>query len=605
MSDFRIKLETTVEKGSAESQLNTIIKQLENKKLKLKINDEEFKTQIKGLTGLLNSAFKMDKTQLSNLNEFKNTLKEINKLSKQAQKSIFGQSTQNSGVKNEVVSVKNLIKEYDKLQAKQKTLEKQMSRTTNKQSYAELSRELVKIKSEAESIGKAIDKIGAVKGSKNLTDSLAGTFNSLSKQIDNTKTKMEGLFKNKNLTSDQSSKLNELKKELTELSHIELKKDILDAEKPYAQMSKLVRKIDEVKSSLKGFDIDLKLGDSIDKAKTSLSSLENKFNDLKKQNINGDFIDVGEINKVISDIERLKTEMSNIDINSSGATASFQRISNEIDQCENKFREFNNIASQGQKDIKFNADVSKVISDLDRLSQKCEEVGRSTDDVNKLRVAIVGLGNVSTSEAQANLSAYKKEISTIKSDMVGAGNAAKKTNGFFKNFYSSIAAYSIGDMLADGIQNSVRAIGSTILDLDSAFRDFSKVAPESFQGTTEQFDELKNKAISAGQEVAKSSVEIINSTANALQSGFKNVDQAIEYAKESAKFSNVSDMNQEDTDKALRSILSSYGGVENALKGTNSEIQNSTKSYSMLNRVMDASNKISIIEIAPYVQKCA
>ena len=335
MSDFRIKLETTVEKGSAESQLNTIIKQLENKKLKLKINDEEFKTQIKGLTGLLNSAFKMDKTQLSNLNEFKNTLKEINKLSKQAQKSIFGQSTQNSGVKNEVVSVKNLIKEYDKLQAKQKTLEKQMSRTTNKQSYAELSRELVKIKSEAESIGKAIDKIGAVKGSKNLTDSLAGTFNSLSKQIDNTKTKMEGLFKNKNLTSDQSSKLNELKKELTELSHIELKKDILDAEKPYAQMSKLVRKIDEVKSSLKGFDIDLKLGDSIDKAKTSLSSLENKFNDLKKQNINGDFIDVGEINKVISDIERLKTEMSNIDINSSGATASFQRISNEIISLEN------------------------------------------------------------------------------------------------------------------------------------------------------------------------------------------------------------------------------------------------------------------------------
>ena len=66
-----------------------------------------------------------------------------------------------------------------------------------------------------------------------------------------------------------------------------------------------------------------------------------------------------------------------------------------------------------------------------------------------------------------------------------------------------------------------------------------KVAPESFRGTQEELNSLRDKAISVGQEVARSSVDIINSTSSALQAGFKNIDGAMEYAKQVNLYANV------------------------------------------------------------------
>lgn len=588
MADFKIKLNTELNSEKAESQL----KELQNKankkpmKIKTELDLKTFDSQVSALKKSLNSAFKLDKSQMSNLKEMKTLIQEINKLSKQAQKSIFGSSS-DSKAKNEVSNVKNLVKEYDRLQAKQKSIEQQMSKTSNKQSYAVLSQELSKARSEAEKVGVALDKVGAVKGNSNITKSLANTFQSVNKQIDSTETKINKLLKNKNLGSEQSNSLVQLKSNLEDLRNINLD-SIIDAEKPYAEMSKLVKGVQELKTNFNNLDIDIKFNDKLVKAESSIDSLISKFKILSKSG----FSDKGEINNTVSELEKLKASLNGIDINSSGATSQLNEIEASIKECSNAYEQLNNESRSNKLQFNFDTKLDKTISDLQLLRDKCEQLGSGVDEVNRLENELQQLGNVDLDKASSELTRIRSEMTTLGKTINNSSTVKGATRGFFSDLYQTMTTFSLGNILADQIQQGIYAIKDTIIGIDSAFRDLMKVAPTDFQGTTQQLDELRDKAISAGQEVAKSSVDIIESTANALQSGFKNVDEALQYAKESAKFSNVSDMDQESTDKALRSILSSYGGVENSLKGVRTEIQGASSDYSMLNQVMDAANYI-------------
>ena len=588
LADFKIKLNTELNSEKAESQL----KELQNKankkpmKIKTQLDLKTFDSQVSALKKSLNKAFKLDKNQMNNLKEMKTLIQEINKLSKQAQKSIVG-SGSSSNSKNEVSNVKNLVKEYDKLQAKQKSIEQQMSKTSNKQSYAVLSQELAKARDEAEKVGAALDKVGAVKGNSNITKSLADTFQSVNKQIDSTETKINKLLKNKNLGSEQSNSLVQLKNNLEDLRNVNLD-SIIDAEKPYAEMSNLVKGVQELKTNFNNLDIDIKFNDKLVKAESSINSLISKFETLSKSG----FSDKGEINNAINELEKLKTSLNGIDVNSSGATSQLKEIELSIKECSNAYEQLNNKSKSDKLQFNFDTKLDKTVSDLQLLRDKCEQLGSGVDEVNRLENELQQLGNVDLDKASSELTRIRSEMTTLGKTINNSSTVKGATKGFFSDLYQTMATFSLGNILADQIQQGIYAIKDTIIDLDSAFRDLMKVAPTDFQGTTQQLDELRDKAISAGQEVAKSSVDIIESTANALQSGFKNVDDALQYAKESAKFSNVSDMDQESTDKALRSILSSYGGVENSLKGVRTEIQGASSDYSMLNQVMDASNYI-------------
>lgn len=583
LADFKIKLNTELNSEKAESQL----KELQNKankkpmKIKTQLDLETFDSQVSDLKKSLNRAFKLDKNQMNNLKEMKTLIQEINKLSKQAQKPISGSG---SNSKNEVSNVKNLVKEYDKLQAKQKSIEQQMSKTSNKQSYAVLSQELAKARDEAEKVGVALDKVGAVKGNSNITKSLADTFQSVNKQIDSTETKINKLLKNKNLGSEQSNSLVQLKNNLEDLRNVNLD-SIIDAEKPYAEMSNLVKGVQELKTNFNNLDIDIKFNDKLVKAESSINSLISKFETLSKSG----FSDKGEINNAINELEKLKTSLNGIDVNSSGATSQLKEIESSIKECLNAYEQLNNESKSNKLQFNFDTKLDKTVSDLQLLRDKCEQLGSGVDEVNRLENELQQLGNVDLDKASSELTRIRSEMTTLGKTI---NNSSTVKGGFFSDLYQTMSTFSLGNILADQIQQGVYAIKDTIIDLDSAFRDLMKVAPTDFQGTTQQLDELRDKAISAGQEVAKSSVDIIESTANALQSGFKTIDDALQYAKESAKFSNVSDMSQEDTDKALRSILSSYGGVENSLKGVRTEIQGASSDYSMLNQVMDAANYI-------------
>ena len=129
-----------------------------------------------------------------------------------------------------------------------------------------------------------------------------------------------------------------------------------------------------------------------------------------------------------------------------------------------------------------------------------------------------------------------------------------------------------------------------IKEVDSALRDLQKVAPPSFSGTKEALEEVRQKAVEVGKTVAASSTDVINSTSAALQLGIKDMDKAMEYARNSTLYANVSDQSQDMADKQLKSILSAYGGVNKALQKNGKLVKGAGKDYNEMTNYIDMAN---------------
>ena len=576
MADFRIKLTTEVEEGKSRAQLEDIVSKLERNKIKLKFDTSSFKTEMNQLQQVMNNAFKLNPKQLNNLNSIKTTLKEINKMSKQLQNTLFGgnNSSNASKVNNEVNNIKSLTKEYDRCQAKIKSLQGQMSKTTNAQSYAVLEKQLREVQERAISTSKSLDKMG---GNPNLTQKLASSFQSLQQKIENTQTKLEGFSKNKDLTRQQVKEIEKLKNTLNSLSNVNLDK-LIKSDESYSKMAKLETAISQVDSRIKTLTWNQQFTSKVDKTKSSIDGMISKLEQIKSNNT---YIDTSSIDNLINKIRQLNS--IKIDPNSETATQQLKHLENEVNKASNEFKQLSTSATS----------FNKIQSEIEQLKQKCVELGASTSQLEAFEQELRQIGNLDLGQQANELERLGSSVKTFKGSLSGVKTETKATNGFFKELNSSIAAFSIGNILADGIQAGVYSIKDTIVELDSAFRDLMKVAPESFRGTTEELNALKDKAVSIGQEVARSSVDIINSTSSALQAGFKNVDGAMEYAKQSALFANVADIEQSQADTYLKGILSAYGGVENSIKPMRNQIQAAGKDYSLLNKFMDESNYIA------------
>lgn len=517
LSDFRIRLQTTVEKGNVESELNSLIKTLESKKIKLGINDSDFKNQIQGIQSALNNAFKLDRSQLNNLNTLKSTLKEINKLSKQANKKLFS----DTGASQEAKSISALNKKYDQLMAKKQTIEKQLSNI----------------------------KVG-------------------------------------NLSSSQAKEVDKLRESLKGLESLKI--DTKDLVKSKSELTQFENKLKEVKSNLGNLKIDMNIDKQVNGAKSSVDGLITKLQALNKTG----FGDTGKINETISKLQTLKSELNNLNPNSENFTAEFQNMIQSINQCESEYKQLNSVMQSSKANFNFQTNLSRTLSELQQLRQKCVDLGQSTGQVDRLEQELRQLGNVSTDKAASGLQRIKSEMASMKSSMSGLNTAGSGVQKMFGNLYSTMSTFSLGNMLATGIQSGVHSIGATINDLDKAFVSFQKVAPESFRATKAELDSLRDKAVTIGQEVARSSVDIINSTSSALQAGFSSIDGALEYAKNVNMYANVADIDEESADRYVKSIMSAYGGVENSIKPMRTQIQGASKDYSLLNSYMDNANFI-------------
>lgn len=407
-------------------------------------------------------------------------------------------------------------------------------------------------------------------------DQLMSKKQSIEKQLSNIKVG--------NLTSSQAKEIDKLKASLKSLESFKI--DAKDLTKSTNELSQLENKLKEVKSNLGNLNINMNIDKQLNTAKTSVDGLITKLQALGKTG----FGDTNKINETVSKVQTLKNELSNLNPNSENFTSEFQRISESINQCENEYKQLNSAMQQSKSQFKFETNLNRTLSDLQQLRQRCIDLGQSTSQVDALEQQLKELGNVSTDKATTGLQRIKSEMATMKSSMSGLGTTTTGVQKTFSNLYSTMTTFSLGNILAQQIQKGVYSIGTTITELDSAFRDLMKVAPTDFTGTTKQLDELRNKSVEVGKSVARSSVDIINSTSSALQLGIKNIDEAMDYAKNVNLFANVSDQSEEDADTQLKGILSAYGGINNALKSNQNIVKGATSDYNQMINIMDMLN---------------
>lgn len=336
------------------------------------------------------------------------------------------------------------------------------------------------------------------------------------------------------------------------------------------------------------------------------NSLANQFANAKKQaesmimqlnkikEVKG-FVNKNELNNTITKVEKLKDDLEKLDLSKPGDVAKFIKLKEEITECTLKIKELNDESSKKKKAFNIESNIKKTEKDIEELKKKLNELGKSTSDVEIIENELKKLANLPLDEQSANLTRLRQQLAAIKREAGGASSASskiKKSSSFFNDLYSSMSTFSLGNIIADGLMMGIYGIKDTIVELDSAFRDLQKVAPKSFTGTEQELKKLKDSAMEAGQEVARSSVDIINSTASALQAGFKDIDKAMEYAKNVNMYANVADLSESDADEYVKAIMSAYGGVSSSLDKIKVNAKGASDSYNMLTNYMDQANYV-------------
>lgn len=567
--DFTTKVNSSLER------INTLIKALESMG-KETSNAEKIKNELSNLSNLP-------------LEEAESKLKRINQ-------AIDSMSKNTTGIKTQA----DALREYNKLMDQKTSLEKTLSKTDVKsQSYQLLNSELEKVNSKIEATISLMSNVKLPEGNLKSLTNYSKEFSNVEKSISSLETKLSNVMNKGDKTSSQISRIQEVKNAIDKLKSVSLE-NILKMDKPYEQVSLLLSEIQKLDKELNSIGENItfseKLGSQATQAKNQLQQLQTQVETFKKTKFFGDTQSIDSL------IQKIKTlSGTKIDLNSEMAEEDVKRLVTNLNELQ---KEFDELKTKSNIDIKgFNLDTSiqTAMQKLNELEAKFRSIGKDVTPIRNLKNELQGLGKVSFKEAEAQLRKinaetaklereFRKATTASKNAASGISSSMKSTSKFVSNLYSTLSTYSLGNILGMQITKGIYAINDTIIELDSAFRDLEKVAPASFTGTKEELEEVKQMAYATGQEVARSSVDIINSTASAFQLGIDNLKDAMEYAKNVNMYANVTGIDEETADKYIKSIASAYGGVSKSLQPMTNKVKGASNAYSMLADYMDQAN---------------
>lgn len=411
------------------------------------------------------------------------------------------------------------------------------------------------------------------------------------KEIDGITNNNKGINKNslvseyKQLAAESSAIQKQMSKTIDTSSYKALEKQLDSVENKMKNL-KSVMSQDQL-SGLKSFDdkiarnLERSYVSSFNKIQSELTKLDSKLSSLGKSG----YTDKNKLSSIVDDLNKIK----NLDFNNI-SSGGLQNLTNDLEQIRNKIKEVEDNASKLKFNDKLDLDTSRVQNDLNKLRQACENVGSSTSDIDRLEQELRQLSDLPMDQVPNSLAKIKAEVNGMKSAFGSLNIVTKESNKFFSELYHSFSTFGLANILADGLQSAVRGVKDTIIDLDNSFRDLMKVAPDSFKGTSDELNKLRDDAIQAGIDVARSSNDIIQGTTKAFQMGIQNVSDALEYSKKAAQFANVADLSQEQTDEYLASIMGAYGGVRNSLVPLRNEVKKTGEAYNNLTKYMDLSN---------------
>ncbi len=316
----------------------------------------------------------------------------------------------------------------------------------------------------------------------------------------------------------------------------------------------------------------------LNKIESTATSLQNKLKSAFSS-FDNSFVDSGKLDLISRKLEGIQTKARE------GINLDFKDIGDIINDLNKLSTTINDLAK-----------VENLASEFDRISGSIKDLGGDTE---KFASTLKDLENTATTLDGSFDRAFDGASSSLKrmrSDVEGATKSLKNMNTgirkIWDDFSGNFAQFTLGeiagDFIADGIRTLSRGLRDTIVETDSAITSLNKVYDEKLSG--DKLNDYLNQVTQVAKSTGKSSVDVIQGTAKAVQSGIDDINQALVYAKQSAILSNVGDIDQGQADDMLASIMSAYGGVENALKPVREQVQGMGKDYNTLTKFMDLAN---------------
>ena len=575
----------------------------------------------------LTDAFDIDEKVIANIEKIESALKQLNSMSELTQKSLFAEGTFKTG---EELNLESKIKEY-------LDLDKKINDAITKLSKAELNRNdevVASLNKEIELLKQkqALTTLD-LRSNGNFTDDIREQVRlqeELNKAISETQ---QAEYKNSFMDKlhQEAKKVNEefdeIQKQQQKINDFEMP-DIFDTKGIKSYVDYLDSAADGIKRILTenlgspGRDITTTLyGDgtevrkvvnniekSVNQLSTAYKQVDNEITRLiktqSKLELSGDTQTAGILEKQIISWKEMQQGIENAAKSAKVYDQVMEKVQNTVLKNRNSINT-NNSQMEVRIDVnhenavrKVNEFKTKTLSNLQELERKYKgtqlfdqvtrEVENFKSELKGLDAYLENVSNVDMSKLSSEFRRINQALTQTKRDL---GDMNKSiTNNFFDDLYDSMRTFTLGNIIGDGIQNSVYAIKDTIVNLDSALRDMMKVAPTSFQGTADQLKQIKNDAVEVAKVVGRSSEDVIQGMAKALQTGAKTMSDALEIAKASATFANVGDLDQTQADTYIASIMSAYGGMTNALKPVREEVQGMSKDYNNLTKFLDLAN---------------
>ncbi|MGL5329872.1 MAG: phage tail tape measure protein, partial [Peptostreptococcaceae bacterium] len=247
---------------------------------------------------------------------------------------------------------------------------------------------------------------------------------------------------------------------------------------------------------------------------------------------------------------------------------------------------------------KVNEFKAKTLSNLQELERKYQgtqlydgvirEVERFKNELRSLDSYLENVENADMSKLSSEFRRIGQDVTQVKRDFNNLNKSI--SNGFFDDLYDSMRTFTLGNIIGDAIQNATYQMREAIVGIDNAMRDMMKVAPESFKGTSDQLKQVKNDALEVAKSVGKSTEDVIQGMSKALQTGVSNMQDALEVAKASSTFASVGDLDQGEADTYIASVMSAFGGMNNALKPVREQVQGMGQDYNNLTNFLDLAN---------------
>lgn len=544
---------------SAIDSLNKQIQLVEQEANKCKTAISKM-TEIKlstDMTKSMVSQFQSTRDQLKNLKaDIENTLRSSNLTDKQKTDLKDMLNTVNQLNKNKVDLTS------DKAETKVRKLTNKLSELNTKYKDIKLD---IKINDNIKNANKSVDDL--LNKLKTAQNSKTGTNSFINK-------------------SELEKIIQDVEKFKNDISNINLKGNVeTELAKILANVNNCENKFKELQNSA---NLSMKIDGDVNSQTKQIDTMLNKLKEMKQWKIGSNaYIDESKINEAISKLEQYKNELKNLDVNDEKVASEFETIKSKINETTQEIKEFQNQAKQGMKIDSNNASIDSL---KNKITQLKNEEKLTTEQAEQLKQKLNQISQMDVGKQANAIKHFRNELKQATDETARLQTGVKKTSTFFSNLYSTMSTFSLGNIISMQITKAIYGISDTIRELDKAFVGLTKVAPDSFHGTAEELENVRQKAVEVGQDVARSATDIINSTASALQLGVSNIDRAMEYAKNVNLYANVADISEEDSDKYLKSIMSAYGGVDESLDAMSTKVKGAGDNYSRLTDYMDQAN---------------